>query len=142
MTEISPILTPVIVLVLWSIVVLFWMAAARLPAIQKAGMAPQAGERTVELGAQLDRKVQFKADNYNHLMEQPTIFYATALTLAVIGAGSGINLYLAWFYVGSRIVHSLIHCTSNVVMARFTVFLLGSLALLALAIRTLMAVCS
>lgn len=142
MTEISPILTPVIVLVLWSIVVLFWMAAARLPAIQKAGMDPQAGERTVELGAQLDRKVQFKADNYNHLMEQPTIFYATALTLAVIGAGSGINLYLAWFYVGSRIVHSLIHCTSNVVMARFTVFLLGSLALLALAIRTLMAVCS
>ncbi|QQD18546.1 MAPEG family protein [Spongiibacter nanhainus] len=141
MTEISPILTPVIVLVIWSILILFWMAAVRLPAIQKAGLGPDAGERTSELATQLDRKVQFKADNYNHLMEQPTIFYATALTLAVIGAGSGVNLYLAWFYVGSRIVHSLIHCTSNVVMARFSVFVLGTLALLAMAIRTLMAVC-
>ena len=140
MTAISPMLTPIFVLVLWSIVILFWMAAVRLPAIQKARLAPTAGERTAELANMLDRKVQFKADNYNHLMEQPTIFYATALALAFAGLDQGANLYLAWFYVGSRIVHSLIHCTSNVVMARFTVFLLGSLALMAMAINGLVAV--
>ncbi len=140
MIELSPILTPVLVLVIWTIVVLFWMAAARLPAISKAGLGPEAGERTAELATMLDRRVQFKADNYNHLMEQPTIFYATALALALAGLGEGLNLYLAWFYVVSRIVHSVIHCTVNIVMLRFTVFMLGSLAVLAMAVNGLLAI--
>lgn len=139
MTPISPILAPVFILVLWSIVVLFWMASARLPAIKKARLGPTAGERTAELATQLDRRVQFKADNYNHLMEQPTLFYAMAVAMAVAGLDQGLNLYLAWFYVASRIVHSIIQCTSNVVMVRFSVFLLGTLALLVMGVNGLVA---
>lgn len=139
MNPISPMLTPVFILVLWSIVVLFWMASARLPAIKKARLGPTAGERTAELATQLDRRVQFKADNYNHLMEQPTLFYAMAVAMAVAGLDQGLNLYLAWFYVASRIVHSIIQCTSNVVMVRFSVFLVGTLALLVMGINGLLA---
>lgn len=118
---------------------LSWMALARLPAMRKARMPPSAGERTAELATLMDKRIQWKADNYNHLMEQPTIFYATVLTLAMIGQGEGINLALAWFYVACRIAHSIVQSTSNIVMLRFSIFALSSLALLALAINALRA---
>ena len=131
----EPILLPVLVLVIWSLIMLAWLAITRLPTIAKLKLGPTAGERTAELAAQLPKEVQWKADNHNHLMEQPTIFYATAIVLAIAGLGDGLNLYLAWFYVGSRIVHSVIHATVNIVPVRFAVFLLGTVALLVMAIN-------
>jgi hypothetical protein len=79
--------------------------------------------------------VRQKADNYNNLMEQPTLFYALALTLAVLGAGDGLNAALAWLYVGLRIAHSLVQALVNVVMLRFAVFAAASLVLLAMSLR-------
>jgi|TARA_R110000782_G_scaffold17669_34_gene49297 hypothetical protein len=117
---------------------LFWMALVRLPMIAKLKLKPEAGERTSELALQLPPKTQWKADNYNHLVEQPTLFYATAFLLAFIGGGDGLNLSLAWFYVGGRIVHSLVHATINKVALRFTIFLLTSIALLIMAINAAM----
>ena len=133
----SPILLPVAVLVLWSLIMLGWLALTRLPTMKRLRMHPQKFPRTQDLGAALPAEVQWKADNYNHLMEQPTIFYAAALSLAMIGAGSGINLVLAWAYVGLRIVHSLVHATSNKVLVRFNLFLLSTAMLMALAVRLL-----
>ena len=133
MFDSSPILLPVLVLVLWSVVQLLWMVVTRLPAISAANLGDTAGQRTAELAEQLPQEVQWKADNYNHLMEQPTIFYATAIALAVAGLGSGLNLYLAWFYTGSRIVHSIVHSTTNNVLVRFSIFLLGTIALVVMA---------
>jgi len=78
--------------------------------------------------------VRWKADNYNHLMEQPTLFYAVALTLAVAGQGEGLNATLAWGYFGLRVIHSLVQATTNVIMLRWAVFMLASLVLLALAV--------
>ena len=81
-------------------------------------------------------QARWKADNYNHLMEQPTLFYAVAVTIAVAGAAaSTIDVGLAWAYVALRVVHSLIQATVNVVEARFLVFAFGSLVLLALTVR-------
>jgi len=131
----TPILLPIIALVLWTLIVQVWMVATRLPAISAANLGHEAGERTSELAALLPRQVQWKADNYNHLMEQPTIFYATALALAVAGDGSGLNLTLAWLYVGSRVVHSVVHATVNKVMVRFMLFGFGSLMLVAMAVN-------
>lgn len=133
----SPILIPMLVLVLWTLVMLGWMAMARLPTMSRMKMDPQEGARTVELGAKLPPAVQWKADNYNHLMEQPTIFYVVCTVLAISGNGEGLNLILAWAYVVSRIVHSVIHSTSNQVPIRFAVFAFGSLALLIMAINGL-----
>jgi hypothetical protein len=131
----EPILLPVVCLVIWTLIQLAWMAAVRLPAIGKAGLGPTAGERTSDLATQLPKEVQWKADNYNHLLEQPTAFYACALTLALAGAGDGTNLYLAWAYVGIRVIHSIVHSTSNKVMLRFGLFLLSSIVLLVMAIN-------
>jgi hypothetical protein len=88
----------------------------------------------------LPPQVRWKADNYNHLMEQPTLFYAAALTLAVVGQGDGLSVTLAWAYVGFRVVHSLVQALTNIIMARFMIFMAGSVVLLALAVRAALAV--
>jgi hypothetical protein len=132
---ISPMLQPVTALVLWTFVMWAWMYATRIPAIQAAGQALPPDMTAAQFDALIPARVRWKADNYNHLHEQPTLFYAVALTLAVAGAGSGWALWLAWAYVAIRIAHSLIHALGNVILVRFAVFNVGSVVLLALAAR-------
>jgi hypothetical protein len=136
----SPILQPVVALVLWSFVMWAWLYATRIPAVQ-AAKAPMPPEMTAaDLNALLPAQVRWKADNYNHLMEQPTLFYAIALVLALVGAGAGLNAGLAWAYVAVRMVHSLVQALANVILLRFAVFMVASLVLLALAVRAAIAV--
>jgi hypothetical protein len=114
------------------------MYATRIPAMQKAKIDPQEAARTRALN--LPPEVMWVSDNYNHLMEQPTIFYAAALAAQIAGQADGTNVLLAWAYVVLRIVHSLIQCTVNLVPARFAVFTLSTIALAVMAIRTAVAV--
>ena len=136
----SPILQPVVALVLWSMVMWAWLYATRIPAITRAKVAMDPAMTTAELNAQIPAPVRWKADNYNHLIEQPTLFYAVALTLALVGEGGGLNAYLAWGYVGIRVVHSLVQATTNIIMGRFLIFMVGSIVLLALAVQAALAV--
>jgi hypothetical protein len=112
-----------------------WMYATRIPAIRKVRMVFDPSLPRGEQMATLPADVRWKADNYNHLMEQPTVFYAVALSLAVLGAGSGINATLAWVYFFSRVVHSLIQATFNKIEVRFAVFVLSSLVLIWLTVN-------
>ena len=73
-------------------------------------------------------------------MEQPTLFYAVVLTLAVIGEGTGLNAGLAWLYVGLRVVHSLVQAVVNIIMLRFAIFMVASIVLFVLALRAAFAV--
>jgi hypothetical protein len=133
----SPILAPIVTLVAWSLIMQIWMYATRLPAMRRAGISLKGliGTRGGALEGAIPDQANWKAHNYNHLMEQPTIFYAVALSLALMDFGGGINLYLAWGYVGLRILHSLIQATINVVAYRFLVFSLASLCLLGLTVH-------
>ena len=135
----TAILLPAAALICWTLVMLFWMALTRLPTMSKLKMHPQKYPRTQDLGAALPAEVQWKADNYNHLLEQPTIFYATVFLLALVGEGAGLNVTLAWVYVGLRIAHSLVQATTNKVMVRFTLFLLSSIVLIIMAVNCLLA---
>ena len=130
----SPILGPVVALAAWSLVMQVWLYASRFAAMKKAGISLKGrrGSRGNALEGAIPDEANWKAHNYAHLMEQPTIFYAVALTLALLDFGGGINLYLAWGYVGLRVVHSLIQATVNVITYRFVVFTLASLCLLGL----------
>lgn len=135
--ETNEILGPVATLALWSMVMWVWMYATRLPAMRRAKIdtAKLVGGTGQNLENVLPPDVQWKAHNYNHLMEQPTIFYAIAISLAIGGMGGGLNAQLAWAYVVLRILHSLIQVTVNRVLWRFCVFALASLALLALCVH-------
>lgn len=133
----SEILAPVVALIIWSLIVLLWAVATRLPALKAVGidMSKARGGRPGQLDGVLPDSTQWKAHNYNHLMEQPTLFYAVCLTLAVLGAGGDLNATLAWTYVGLRVLHSLIQGTSNIIRYRFLVFALATLALVALTVH-------
>jgi len=128
----APILLPAMALVAWSLVMWLWMYVTRLPAMRKAEMKPDPNAPRGEQMSLLPPAVRWKADNYNHLMEQPTIFYAAALALALMGQGDGLNLMLAWAYVGLRVVHSLWQALTNVIEVRFALFALSTLPLIAM----------
>jgi hypothetical protein len=131
----SPILAPLIALVLWSFVMWAWLYATRIPAVIKNKIVFDPQRPAEEFHAQLPAEVRWKADNYNNLMEQPTLFYAVVLTLAFVGADDGIDTALAWLYVGLRIVHSLVQAAINVILLRFSIFMVASLVLLVITIR-------
>ena len=131
----SPILVPVVALVAWTLIVMVWMMVARRKAFAQLGInwgnIPR-GSRGKDLDGRAPDEAQWPSHNYNHLMEQPTIFYAIALTLALMDFGGGINYYLAWGYVGFRIVHSIVQSTVNIVAIRFPLFALATLCLVGL----------
>jgi hypothetical protein len=130
----SPLLGPIVALVAWTLIIQIWMYATRLPAMRRKGISlkGRVGSKGGDLDGVLEPQVQWKAHNYNHLLEQPTIFYAIVIALILMGFDAPINVYLAWGYVGFRVLHSLVQATVNVVIYRFLLFILASLCLLGL----------
>ena len=135
-------LQPAIALVLWTFVMWVWLYATRIPAIRRQRVKLSPTQTKDAMNAQLSPEVRWKADNYNHLHEQPTLFYAVAISLTVLGVHDATSVGLAWAYVGLRVVHSLVQATINVIILRFSLFALGSVVLAALAIRAAAAVFS
>lgn len=132
MTPSSQMLAPVIALVIWSGIIWAWMYATRIPAILTSRMVLDPTMPRGDQMAQLPANVRWKADNYNHLMEIPTLFYAVAISLAVLGDNSLSSLMLAWGFVALRVVHSLVQTLWNHIPIRFTLFFISSLVLFAL----------
>ena len=133
-------LAPIVALAAWSLLMLIWLYATRIPAMQRAGIKPGQISNDPAAPSKLPSWARNVADNYNHLMEQPTLFYAITLALAVLGADDALNVGLAWAYVGMRIVHSLVQATVNIILLRFAIFMVGSLVLLAMTLRAAMVV--
>lgn len=142
MAQLHTMMAPVLALIVWTFVMLLWMYATRLPAIQAAGINPAKikGKETYGLMAGIPPKVGWVADNYNHLHEQPTIFYALCTYSFLVGVKDDLNIGLAWAYVAVRVIHSLVQAISNFVPVRFVLFILGSLVLLAITVRNVWAV--
>ena len=134
----NSILTPVLALVCWTLFVWLWMYATRIPAMQKMHLDPQAAAHPGSLDV-LPSNVRSVADNYNHLMEQPTIFYALVVYLHLAGQGDAVNVDLAWGYVAIRMVHSLVQNTANLVPLRFLLFSVSTVCLFAMAARGVIA---
>ena len=134
----SPLLGPIVALVAWTLIVMVWMMAARGGQFRKLGITlgniPD-GARGTDFEGRADPKAQWKSHNYNHLMEQPTIFYAIVFALILMGFDHRINVWLAWGYVGLRIAHSLVQATINKVSIRFTLWLLSSFCLIGLTVH-------
>ena len=119
-----------------------WMYAKRIPAMNAAKIDTKnlVGGNGADLRARSPAQAQWPADNYNHLMEQPTLFYAIALTLALLDMGNRYALWTAWAYVGLRVLHSIVQVTVNRVIVRFSIFTLATLCLIALTVHAAMIV--
>ena len=131
----SQLFAPLLAMVLWTFVMCAWLYATRIPAITRLKIVFDPTRPDSDFHAQIPPQVRWKADNYNNLMEQPILFYAVVLTLALLGADGTLNLALAWAYVAVRVVHSLIQALSNIVLIRFSAFMVGTLILFALTVR-------
>ena len=140
----SPILAPVVALVAWTLLIMVWMVVTRFAAMKRKGISLKGrvgGRGGAALEGVVEDEVMWKAHNYMHLVEQPTLLYAIALTLAIGHAGGGYSEILAWAYVGLRVAHSLVQTTVNVVAYRFLLFSLASLALVGLVIQAVRMIC-
>ena len=134
-------LAPAAVLVLWTLVVLLWIIPARFGAVaklDKSALPTKPGVRGADLEGVLPDKANWPAHNYAHLAEQPTLFYAVVMILAITGPGA-LDVTLAWAYVGLRIVHSLWQNLVNTIPVRFLLFITSTIALIVLAVRAVMA---
>ena len=142
--EPSPILGPVVALVAWTLLIMVWMIVTRFAAMKRKGISlkGRVGTRSGSLEGVIEDQVNWKAHNYTHLVEQPTLFYAVALSLALTESGGGYNLILAWVYVGLRVLHSLVQTTVNIVIYRTILWILSSLALIALTVQAIRMICS
>ena len=128
-------LTPVLALVCWTLVMWAWMYATRIPAMKQAGIDPQEAAYPGTWSHRLRPGVRSVADNYNHLHEQPTIFYALMFFAAMTGGADATALKLAWAYVALRVLHSLVQATINRVVVRFSIFAIATLVLVAFTVR-------
>jgi hypothetical protein len=138
----AEILKPIVALAAWSMVMWIWMYATRVPAIIASGMVLDPNTPTGQQMSTLPPRVRWKADNYNHLMEQPVVFYALALSLAIAGAGGGMAAQWAWGYVVVRVIHSLFQALSNKITVRFAIFVVSNIPLFALTYFAIVAVTS
>ncbi len=134
-------LAPAAVLVVWTLIVLFWMIPLRFGAMAKVkdkSKLGKPGARGNDLEGVLPDKANWPAHNHTHLHEQPTLFYAVVIMLAIVG-GTGFDVLLAWIYVGLRIVHSMWQILVNKVPIRIVLFVASTIVLVILAVRAVMA---
>lgn len=140
----SPILAPVVALVAWTLLIMFWMVVTRFAAMKRKNIDLKGrvgGRGGAQLEGVVEDEVMWKAHNYMHLVEQPTLFYAIAMVLAVGHAGGGYSEILAWAYVALRVVHSVVQTTVNIVAYRFLLWMLASLALVGLVVQAIRMIC-
>ena len=135
----SAILQPVFVVGLLTMIMVIWMYATRIPAMIRLRIHPQKGQDTKKLKELLPDEVTRISNNYNHLFEQPTLFYAIAISIAVLGHVDAIHVYSAWAYAVIRILHSLVQATIDKVMFRFGLFSLSWIILSVMIIRETLA---
>lgn len=140
----NTILQPVATLAAWTMFMWVWLYVARLPAMSRARIDGRTMVGSTGSGLRADliaageSRAQWKADNYNHLLEQPTVFYAVALSLALTDSGNGLDTALAWAYVVFRVLHSLVQVTVNRVIVRFALHAIGTLPLIWLTVRAVL----
>jgi len=132
------ILQPILFMGLLSFVMMLLMYATRIPAakrLEAEGVDLQKLAHPSQLGGVFPSSVERVADNYNHLWEQPTLFYAVIMVIWAQGHTDMVHLYAAWSYCILRLLHSAIQVLVNHVWMRFSVFMLSWIALAVLLLR-------
>lgn len=143
MTELSApaqsLLQSILAMGLLSLVMFVWMYATRLPAFTKAKLDPQEAMHPGTYHERIPSEVRRVADNYNHLFEAPTIFYAVTLAIVLLGLADPLHVMCAWAFVILRVLHSVVQATVNKVMVRFSLFALSWVAMGIMIVRAAMA---
>ncbi|MBU2918219.1 MAPEG family protein [Psychrosphaera sp. F3M07] len=131
----TALLQPVMVVALLTLVITLWVLFTRIPAMVRLRIHPQKVQDTSKFKDLLPPEINRISNNYNNLFEQPTLFYAVAGVIAILGHVDMIHVYCAWAYAVFRIVHSLVQATVDIVRLRFAIFVLSWITLAIMIVR-------
>jgi hypothetical protein len=129
MTSTQQVLAPAFVHVGLVFVQLFRLGYGRVSAARRGAVAMQ---QVALDSSKWPERLRKLANSYNNQFELPVLFYALLGFLLISNLGDPVLVVLAWLFVASRLVHSLIHTTSNELRSRFLAFLAGIVCLLAM----------
>lgn len=122
---------PVLLMVLHTFIIWCWMYVVRIRRAIRENI-PMSAFKDQRTAAATPGVHSTVSDNLVNLFELPVLFYLASVILYVTNGVTGTMLAISWFYVATRIVHSLVHITYNKVMHRFSIYIIGSIALWAL----------
>ncbi len=131
------ILQPMFALIVLSGIMVIVLYASRAPLIIKNWGHSQGAKHSENLRPNLPDRLRYITDNYNHLMEQPTLFYAVVVYIFLMNHADSLHVQLAWGYAVLRVIHSVIHLSSNNVSWRALIFGLSSICLIVMIAREL-----
>lgn len=123
------ILLPFFGMMLLTFVVWVVMYRRRIGHIRSARIHPQKLQTPEQVKELVPARVEFPANNLRNLFELPVLFYGLCLYVLVTGETDWAYLVAAWLFLLLRCAHSYVHCTTNVVMTRFRLYALSSIAL-------------
>ena len=135
------ILQPILFMGVLSFIMMLWMYSTRIPAakvLEVEGLELQSLAHPAKIGGVFPSKVEQVADNYNHLWEQPTLFYAIVFVIWAQSNTDQLHLFCAWSYCVFRLLHSLVQSTVNFVWVRFALFLMSWCALAIMLFREIL----
>jgi len=134
------ILLPVLAMLFLTAMVWTYMYVKRIGYMRQARIRPEALRSPAGKASALPDDVSFPAHNLVNLFELPVAFYVVCVVLYVVGGVGAAEVAGAWVYVALRFLHSVVQCTFNHVMLRFTLYALSSLVLWWLLVVALIAV--
>lgn len=134
----SEIFGPVFATVFLTFVVWVYMYVRRIRFINGSGVTPEQLAVPGALAELSPPEVSNPSDNLKNLFELPVLFYALALYLFTSNQVDATYVAAAWVFVGFRVLHSAVHCTINIVMLRFSLYLISSLAVWFIAARAML----
>jgi hypothetical protein len=126
------ILEPALAMVVLTFVVWVVMYVLRLGYISTKKLDVQLLSSPEKMSAALPERVNNAANNLKNLFEVPVLFYVVCFYIAVAGISSEILVTLAWTYVSLRALHSLVHCSVNIVKLRFTFYFVSCVVLISM----------
>jgi hypothetical protein len=121
------ILGPLFALAAWTLLVLLLIPFFRVRSVRRREIGPNDFKYGESPAVPPD--VSIPNRNYMNLLEMPMLFYVVCLVLYVTAGASREAIFVAWAYVGLRVLHSLIHLTYNHVLHRLVAFTLSNAAL-------------
>jgi hypothetical protein len=129
------ILQPVMAMFLLTGLVWALMYARRIRYTLVNHIDPQSLATPEFLNARIPVAINNPSNNLKNLFELPVIFYALCAFLLLTHRVDQAYLTCAWAFVALRFVHSVIHCTINIVNLRFAAYFLSSIALWVMVVR-------
>jgi hypothetical protein len=135
----SAIFGPVFATVVLTVTVWLYMYVRRIRFIQSQSISDEDLSNPAAFAALSPPAVSNPSDNFKNLFEIPVLFYVLALYLFVTNQVDATYVTAGWVFVAFRLFHSAVHCTINVVMLRFYLYLLSTAAVWFIAGRALFA---